>query len=153
MEKCGECLDRVFRPRDAVLSGWVDRGSALVREIEGCYEQEIIPNWPASNVQVRQSIRSGCRQRRSWTDRYEGRVLYLVEFRPEVESPYVSHIQLPADQLKEPEGTGFRRVMSQPITDEPSDATEPRSSRAVRLRCRSSHPSILSELTCPPSLT
>ena len=35
----------------------------------------------------------------------KGRVLYLVEFRPEVESPYVSHIELPADQLKESEGT------------------------------------------------
>ena len=34
----------------------------------------------------------------------KGRVLYLVEFRSEVESPYVSHIELPADQLKEPEG-------------------------------------------------
>ncbi len=35
----------------------------------------------------------------------KGRVLYLVEFRPEVESPHVSHIELPADQLQEPEGT------------------------------------------------
>jgi hypothetical protein len=35
----------------------------------------------------------------------KGRVLYLVEFRPEVESAYVSHIELPADQLEEPEGT------------------------------------------------
>lgn len=35
----------------------------------------------------------------------KGRVLYLVEFRPEAESPYVSHIELPAEQLKEVEGT------------------------------------------------
>ncbi len=34
----------------------------------------------------------------------KGRVLYLVEFRPEAQSPYVSHIELPADQLKEVEG-------------------------------------------------
>jgi hypothetical protein len=34
----------------------------------------------------------------------KGRVLYLVEFRPEAESPYVSHIELPADQLKEVQG-------------------------------------------------
>jgi hypothetical protein len=33
----------------------------------------------------------------------KGRVLYLVEFRPEAQSPYVSHIELPADQLKEVE--------------------------------------------------
>jgi hypothetical protein len=33
----------------------------------------------------------------------KGRVLYLVEFRPEGQSPYVSHIELPADQLKEVE--------------------------------------------------
>lgn len=32
----------------------------------------------------------------------KGRVLYLVEFRPEVESSDVLHIELPADQLKEP---------------------------------------------------
>jgi hypothetical protein len=31
----------------------------------------------------------------------KGRVLYLVEFRPEAQSPYVSHIELPADQLTE----------------------------------------------------
>ncbi len=36
----------------------------------------------------------------------KGRVLYLVEFRPEPPSPHVSHIELPADQLKEVEGTG-----------------------------------------------
>jgi hypothetical protein len=35
----------------------------------------------------------------------KGRVLYLVEFHPEAQSPYVSHIELPADQLKEMEGT------------------------------------------------
>jgi hypothetical protein len=35
----------------------------------------------------------------------KGRVLYLVEFRPETQSPYVSHIELPADQLKEVEST------------------------------------------------
>ena len=35
----------------------------------------------------------------------KGRVLYLVEFRREGQSPYVSHIELPADQLKEVEGT------------------------------------------------
>jgi hypothetical protein len=35
----------------------------------------------------------------------KGRVLYLVEFRPEGQSPYVSHIELPADRLKEVEGT------------------------------------------------
>ena len=35
----------------------------------------------------------------------KGRVLYLVEFRPEAQSPYVSHIELPADQLREVEST------------------------------------------------
>jgi hypothetical protein len=35
----------------------------------------------------------------------KGRVLYLVEFRPEAQSPYVSHIELPADRLKEVERT------------------------------------------------
>jgi hypothetical protein len=35
----------------------------------------------------------------------KGRVLYLVEFRPEAQSPYVSHIEPPADQLKEVEST------------------------------------------------
>lgn len=35
----------------------------------------------------------------------KGRVLYLVEFRPEDQSPDMSHIELPADQLKEVEGT------------------------------------------------
>jgi hypothetical protein len=35
----------------------------------------------------------------------KGRVLYLVEFRSEAQSPYVSHIELPADRLKEMEGT------------------------------------------------
>jgi hypothetical protein len=35
----------------------------------------------------------------------KGRVLYLVEFRPEPQSPYVSHIELPADRLKELEGS------------------------------------------------
>lgn len=34
----------------------------------------------------------------------KGRVLYLVEFRPEAQSPNVSRIELPADQLKEPDG-------------------------------------------------
>ena len=34
----------------------------------------------------------------------KGRVLYLVEFRPEVQSPDVSHIELPADRLEEVEG-------------------------------------------------
>jgi len=34
----------------------------------------------------------------------KGRVLYLIEFRPEAQSPYVSHIELPADQLREVEG-------------------------------------------------
>lgn len=35
----------------------------------------------------------------------KGRVLYLVEFPPEAESRFVSHIELPADQLKEAEST------------------------------------------------
>jgi hypothetical protein len=35
----------------------------------------------------------------------KGRVLYLVEFRPEAQSPNVSHIELPADKLEELEGT------------------------------------------------
>jgi hypothetical protein len=35
----------------------------------------------------------------------KGRVLYLVEFRAEAESPYASHIELPADDLMEIEGT------------------------------------------------
>ena len=35
----------------------------------------------------------------------KGRVLYLVEFRSEAQSPSVSHIELPADQLKEVENT------------------------------------------------
>lgn len=30
----------------------------------------------------------------------KGRVLYLIEFRRETESPYLSHIELPADRLK-----------------------------------------------------
>jgi hypothetical protein len=30
----------------------------------------------------------------------KGRVLYLIEFRPEVQSPY-AYIELPADQLRE----------------------------------------------------
>ncbi len=34
----------------------------------------------------------------------KGRVLYLVEFRPEPQAPDVSRIELPADQLKEVEG-------------------------------------------------
>jgi hypothetical protein len=34
-----------------------------------------------------------------------GRNLYLVEFRPEAQSPNVSHIELPADQLRELEST------------------------------------------------
>lgn len=33
----------------------------------------------------------------------KGRVLYLVEFRLEAQSPDVSHIELPADQLSEVE--------------------------------------------------
>jgi hypothetical protein len=35
----------------------------------------------------------------------KGRVLYLVEFRRETESPYISHIELPADRLKKVERT------------------------------------------------
>jgi hypothetical protein len=35
----------------------------------------------------------------------KGRVLYLVEFRHETESPYVSRIELPADRLKKVERT------------------------------------------------
>lgn len=35
----------------------------------------------------------------------KGRVLYLVEFRPEDQSSYMSHIELPADQLTGVEGT------------------------------------------------
>jgi hypothetical protein len=35
----------------------------------------------------------------------KGRVLYLVEFRPEPQSTYVSQIELPADHLKEVENT------------------------------------------------
>ena len=35
----------------------------------------------------------------------KGRVLYLVEFRPETESPYISRIELPADRLKRIERT------------------------------------------------
>jgi hypothetical protein len=35
----------------------------------------------------------------------KGRVLYLVEFRHEAQSPSVSHIELPADRLKEVEST------------------------------------------------
>ncbi len=35
----------------------------------------------------------------------KGRVLYLVEFRPESQSPCVSHIELPADRLKKTEST------------------------------------------------
>ncbi len=35
----------------------------------------------------------------------KGRVLYLVEFRAETESPYVSQIELPADRLKKVERT------------------------------------------------
>ncbi len=35
----------------------------------------------------------------------KGRVLYLVEFRPETESPYFSRIELPADRLKKIERT------------------------------------------------
>ena len=34
----------------------------------------------------------------------KGRVLYLVEFRREAESPDVSRIELPAEQLKEVKG-------------------------------------------------
>lgn len=34
-----------------------------------------------------------------------GRVLYLVEFHPEAQSSNVSHIELPADQLKELENS------------------------------------------------
>lgn len=30
----------------------------------------------------------------------KGRILYLVEFRPETESPYLSRIELPAERLK-----------------------------------------------------
>ena len=35
----------------------------------------------------------------------KGRILYSIEFRPEAQLPHVSHIELPADQLKEVEGT------------------------------------------------
>jgi hypothetical protein len=35
----------------------------------------------------------------------KGRVLYLVEFRRDTESPYLSHIELPADRLKKVERT------------------------------------------------
>jgi hypothetical protein len=35
----------------------------------------------------------------------KGRVLYLVEFRPETQSPYVSHIELPAERLEKVEST------------------------------------------------
>jgi hypothetical protein len=35
----------------------------------------------------------------------KGRVLYLIESRPEGQSPYVSHNELPADRLKEVEST------------------------------------------------
>lgn len=35
----------------------------------------------------------------------KGRVLYLVEFRPETQSGYVSHIELPADRLQKVEGS------------------------------------------------
>ncbi len=35
----------------------------------------------------------------------KGRVLYLVEFRPEAQSPDVSRIELPADRLKMVTGT------------------------------------------------
>jgi hypothetical protein len=35
----------------------------------------------------------------------KGRVLYLVEFRRESQSPYVSRIELPADRLKKVERT------------------------------------------------
>jgi hypothetical protein len=34
-----------------------------------------------------------------------GRVLYLVQFPPEPQSPYVSHIELSADRLKPVEDT------------------------------------------------
>ncbi len=37
----------------------------------------------------------------------KGRVLYLIEFRPETQSAYVSHIELPADRLKKVENTVF----------------------------------------------
>jgi len=33
----------------------------------------------------------------------KGRVLYLIEFRPESQSSDISHIELPADRLKEVE--------------------------------------------------
>lgn len=35
----------------------------------------------------------------------KGRVLYLVEFRPETQSGYVSHFELPADRLQKVEGS------------------------------------------------
>jgi hypothetical protein len=35
----------------------------------------------------------------------KGRVLYLVEFRREPQSPYVSRIELPADRLKKVDST------------------------------------------------
>jgi hypothetical protein len=38
----------------------------------------------------------------------KGRVLYLVAFRRETDSPHVSHIELPAEQLKEVEGSVSR---------------------------------------------
>ncbi len=37
----------------------------------------------------------------------KGRVLYLIEFRQEAQSPDLSHIELPADRLMEVEDTVF----------------------------------------------
>lgn len=39
----------------------------------------------------------------------KGRVLYLIEFRRETESPYMSHIELPAERLKKVERTVSRQ--------------------------------------------
>ncbi len=37
----------------------------------------------------------------------KGRVLYLIEFSRDPESQYTSHIELPADELAESEGTNI----------------------------------------------
>lgn len=50
------------------------------------------------------SVRGVIREDRGPIGR-EGRVLYLIEFRPNPQSPDVSHIELPAEKLKAIEDT------------------------------------------------
>src|SRR5204862_429718 len=96
----------VFRPCDARLSGRLDGCSALVRNhgVGVMSKQTFQPGqWVSFNVGSR-SVQGVVKEDRGPIGR-KGRVLYLVEFRREAESPSVSHIELPAEQLKEVKGT------------------------------------------------